>query len=213
MSEFYLTGDERFQFVMTPEEVRVKSTANFRTYNVVELGEVNIPKGEKLTAVSWRGILPGQRMTAYPFVDAGNWRSPDDAIKLLDRWRKSGTKLRLLITETPVNVDVYIKAFDTTFKGGLGNVSYDISLTAAKVLQVMTVAEADAQQPTLETAAELNDRPHMSPLENFLVNDPDTVWTAAQVLTGNGGDWASLLEKSGIVDPELVRVGTKILRR
>ena len=57
----------------------------------------------------------------YPFVKHAAWDRPDELIKIIQRWRERGTKLKLLITQTPVNLDVYIKNFGFTAKGGMGD--------------------------------------------------------------------------------------------
>ncbi|MBR1645789.1 MAG: hypothetical protein IJ685_03315 [Selenomonadaceae bacterium] len=109
------------KFCMPPEEIRVRSSASFRSYNVIEAGEIKLPKGEQLTDISWRGTLPGAGMLMYPFVKHAAWDRPDELIKIIQRWRERGTKLKLLITQTPVNLDVYIKNFGFTAKGGMGD--------------------------------------------------------------------------------------------
>ena len=213
ISEFFLRDDdgEEVQLCMPPEEIRVKSSAAFRSFNVVEAGEIKIPKGEQLTAISWRGILPGAGILNYPFVVRDAWNSPAEVIKIISRWREQGKKLKLLITQTPVNLDVYIKGFDYTAKGGQGDYNYDISFIAAKPLQVRTVAEADAQTSQRESEFGLLPRSIMEPLDGMFLGELDTIFTAAEFLTGNGGNWQSLLTKSGLVDPELVRVGTWLI--
>ena len=50
-SEIYLTNvetNEEVHLCFTPEKIKVQSDVNFRTYNIVERGEISLPKGEKL---------------------------------------------------------------------------------------------------------------------------------------------------------------------
>jgi len=199
ISEFYLTGDDtRLEFSMTPEDVRIKTGASFRSYNVIESGEIKIPKGETLSAVSWKGTLPGAAMLNYQFVKADAWQNPDDIIKTIDKWRTNGSKLKLLITQTPVNLDVYIKSFSTTHKGGLGNVDYTIDLIAAKALTVRTVGEVDSSNGSmLNSAFGLLNRQSKSK-SSVRLTQVDSIFEAAQFLTGNGGDWATLLRRNGL---------------
>ena len=210
-SEFYLTGDdEKLEFCMTPEDVKVKSTASFRTYNVIELGEIKIPKGEQLTAISWRGTLPGAAMLMHRFIKTDAWQKPDEVIKTLQKWRTSGTKLKLLVTQTPINLDVYIKSFDSTFKGALGNVEYTLDLIAAKPLQVRTVAEVDAANASnLENSFELLERSKSKIKTGVLLATVNSIYEASQILTGDGGNWQNVLLRNGIenldeIDPMIV---------
>ena len=212
ISEFYLTADgEEIQLCMPPEEIRVKSSANFRTFNVVEIGEIKIPKGEQLTAISWRGTLPGAGVLLYSSIKKAAWDRPNELIKIINRWREKGTKLKLLITQTPVNLDVYVKNFDYTAKGGLGDYSYDISFVAAKPLLVQTVAESDAARQRQQTGFELLPRATLKPRTGLHMTYLDTAWTVAQLLRGNGGDWEKLLDDNGISSPDAIDIGDVIL--
>ena len=206
-SHFYLTNTttgEMIQLCMTPEEFKVKTSANFRSYNVIEKGEVKIPKGERLTELSWSGILPGANILLYNFVFHSAWQSPRELVKDLERWRESGDKIRVLITQTPVNLDVYIKNFDTSYSGGQGNIKYELDMIAAKEMQVMTVEEADArkQEQQLQEQQELQRRAAKKAKTGCLINQINNIWDAAQILRGNGGDWQEIAERNGITgDP------------
>ncbi|MBR1805842.1 MAG: hypothetical protein IJ774_05560 [Selenomonadaceae bacterium] len=213
ISEFYLTAeaDDEIQLCMPPEEIRVKSSTNFRTFNVIELGEIKIPKGEQLTAISWRGTLPGAGVLLYSSIKKAAWDKPDELIKTINRWREKGTKLKLLITQTPVNLDVFIKSFDYTAKGGLGDYTYDINFIAAKPLLVRTVSEADAARQNQQSGFDLLTRNAMKSKTGLYMSYLDTAWTVTQLLRGNGGDWQQLLEDNGISTPDVLDIGSVIL--
>lgn len=202
-SHFYLTNTESgemIQLCMPPEEFKVKTSANFRSYNVIEKGEVKIPKGERLTELSWSGILPGANILLYNFVFHAAWQSPRELVKELERWREKGEKIRVLITQTPVNLDVYIKNFDTSYSGGQGNIKYELDLIAAKEMQVLTVEEADArkQQQQLQEQQELQRRATNKARTGCLINQINNIWDATQILRGNGGDWQEIAERNGL---------------
>ena len=208
-SEIYLTNvetDEEVHLSMTPEKVRVKTEASFRNYQIVEVGEVRIPKGEHLTQISWSGILPGAGMLLYPFLTHAAWEDPQELIKVFKRWRTEGAKLRLLITQTPINLEVYLRSFDYEASGGMGDFKYSIDLIAAKELQVMTVAEADAER---ERAAqsyqdELNSRAAMKSDAGVWIDAVDDIYAATKILTGKGSlaDVERVLDASGISSPD-----------
>lgn len=210
VSEFSLkSDDEKVIISMPPEEVRVKATSSFRTFNIVEKGEIKLPKGEQLTAISWRGILPGAGMLLYPIAFKEEWDRPKNIIDTINRWRTKGTKLKLLITQTPINLDVYVKSFDYTAKGGAGDYNYDIDLIAAKELKVLTAAEADAQRSEQENSFDLLARTALKPKIGMYISYLDTAWTAAQCLRGNG-DRMTLLSDNGLVSPDVADIGTFI---
>ena len=206
VSEFYLTNSdtgEEVNFCMPPEELRVKTSGLFRTFNVIESGEIKLPKGEQLKDISWHGLLPGAGMLMYPFIKHSAWEDPQEIIKVLERWKSGGEKLRLLVTETPVNLDVFIKSFDWRAKGGLGHYDYDIDFIAAKTLQVRTVAEADAARSQAKTDASLalRLRALKKSKAGMLIGKINTIFEVAKLLTGNGGSWDKIASGAGITQP------------
>jgi len=185
-SEFYLTNleaEEEIQLCQIPEAVKVKTGASFRSYNIVERGEIKIPKGERLTQVSWQGIFPGAGVLLYPGITHAAWDKPDEIIKDLDRWKHDGDKIKLLVTETPINLEVYIRDFEWEASGGMGNFKYSIDLIAAKDLEVMTVAEADAKRAE---QTELKSRPRQKSKIGEYISTIDDIWAVCRILTGNG---------------------------
>ena len=205
-SEFYLTNltnQEQIQLCMTPEEIKAKTETNFRTYNIIEKGEVKFPKGEKLTSLSWNGILPGANILASSFVTHAVWESPKELVKTIIRWREAGDKVKVLITQTPINMDVYIKDFDYKLSGGQGNIKYSLNLIAAKDVKIMTVEEADkARQAAKEQSAqELKNRAAMKSKTGARISKINNIWAITQIFTGNGGDWRKIADANGISDP------------
>ena len=199
-SAVYLTNlvtGEEIEFAMTPEEVRIKTSAHFRSCEVVELGEIKFPKGESLMQIGWRGLLPGANILYAPYVTHGAWDNPQELAKDLERWKSDGDKLRLLITQTPLNLEVYIKNFDCTFAGGQGNIAYDLDLIAAVDLEVLTVAEADARR---NEQAQLKSRPRQKSQLGKQIQTVDEIYSAIKILTGNGSfaDVEKIFGKNGL---------------
>lgn len=199
-SEIYLTNlgtGEIIQLCMTPEVVKARSETNFRTYNVIERGEIKMPKGEHLTTLSWSGILPGANILLSSFVTLAAWQPPRELVADLTRWRQDGDKLKVLITQTPINLDVFIKNFDYEMSGGQGNIKYTLDLVVAKEIRVMTVEEADARR---RAGQELRSRVSLKSKTGVMLGKVNNVWSAAQILLGNGGSWQELAERNGISD-------------
>ncbi len=60
---------------MLPEQLQMQSETRFATYDIMHLGEIRLPLGEKLKSFSWEGILPGESRKNEPFLQY-RWRSP-----------------------------------------------------------------------------------------------------------------------------------------
>ena len=206
-SEFYLTNldpEEELRFCMTPEKVKVQTSTRFRSYNIVELGELKIPKGEQLTRISWEGILPGAGILMYPFVTHEIYEDPQELLKVFKRWRGRGSKLKLLITQTPLNLEVYMDKFDWEASGGLGDYKYSIELVAAKDLIVRTVEEADKfrqeQKDTYEE--ELKNREKNKSKAGKRIKKIDDIYSVVKLVTGSG-DFGDILNVAGMAGLDL----------
>lgn len=92
----------RIALPLTPEKVSDKREGNFISYNILNVGEVKIPNGEKLAQFSWDGILPGVSMLGMGIVSLFDWKPPRVMIGILDGWKKNRKKLRLLVTGTAI---------------------------------------------------------------------------------------------------------------
>ena len=135
----------RIALPLPPESVKCKAETKFISYNIINVGEVKLPNGEKLTKFSWSGRLPGESMKHMRIVSAADWRSPKEIQSIFSIWRNRGKKLRLLVTGTTINHDVYLENY-TVDNSRLDTVEYSISFTHAKDIKVYTTAELNIQE-------------------------------------------------------------------
>jgi len=130
--DIYLTDletNDRLQFPMLPEKISTRTGAIFQSYNMISVGDIKLPMSNELDGASWNGIFPGRARQFQPHVRA--WREPQNIINLLDVYKTAGKKLRLMVTETPINMDAYIERFDGDYSGGFGDYNYNISFVQA----------------------------------------------------------------------------------
>jgi nucleoid-associated protein YgaU len=196
----YLTvGHTRVHFPMNPEQIQVTYAAHMESFNVLERGGISLPRGTEATQVSWDGILPGPARRHEPYVKS--WKEPKSIFYQLDRWKTDGTRARLLITETPINFDVYISQLQPTFSGGFGDMNYHIELVAARTL---TVSDGTRHRSSKSS------RSKSSAPKTYKVKPGDALFTIAKRFSGSGSNWPQLysLNKSVIgPNPNLLKVG------
>jgi hypothetical protein len=191
---------------MLPEEIRVQTGPIFQSYTIMAIGNVKLPYGEELTGFSWQGILPGKVRENDPFVL--EWRNPHEIQGIWSMYRARGKKLRLLVTETPINHDVYMGPYDVTYQGGHGDYYYSINLVEAKDLFInessspspaQPPAAADSPQeppppPLSNTPPPGQERPEPPPPPTHTVNSGDTLWAIAQRKLGAGNRYREIFE-------------------
>lgn len=220
VADVYLTNQEtgeRIALSWVPEKISVKEAAQFQSYNIIERGEVKLPKGNRLSAVSWSAIFPGEKRTDAGYVKSANWQEPSELIGMLQAWRESGDKLNVLITQTNVNLDVYIKEFSYSYEGGMGDAKYSIDLIAAEDLLVKTVAEVDAEKAAAAAQSKsgippLGTRAKLPVPTSATSRVGQTLWSIAEQKLGGGAKWAELyaMNRAKVKNVDELKAGTKL---
>lgn len=190
-----LTTNSRFTFPMIPQSIDVESGTAFQSYDIMEIGEVKFPYGQKLTRISWSGMFPGVRRMASGAGYIVAVKDPKAVQSWFDELIKNGSKCRLLITETPINLDVYVEDYTMTYEGGYGDYMYEISFAQARDLKVKTEANIVDPAPPPQ-----NNRPADPPKNTYTVVGGDTLWGIAEKYLGSGSRWQEIynLNKSTI---------------
>lgn len=172
---FYLASvdqSRRIQLPINPERITANTGARVLSFETIVSGEIAIPRGKKIARISWEGFFPGDQRQRLGIIP--NWTPPAELVDQLQRWRDTGEKLRLLVTETPLNVDVYIDSFEHSYAGGHGDISYRLELVQARTLQVY--AEGETAEPDRGGVV----RSVPPPPQTYTVKPGDTLWTIAK---------------------------------
>ncbi|WOC33484.1 MULTISPECIES: LysM peptidoglycan-binding domain-containing protein [Caproicibacterium] len=125
------------RFPTLPQEVSISTTATFQSYNIINLGNTVLPDGTDLKSITWDGTLYGTGREECLGTAMREWQDPEDVSKRIQGWEESHQKLRLNITETWINYDVYVKSFKPQLTGGFGDISYSLELTEARLPQIL----------------------------------------------------------------------------
>ncbi len=148
-------------------------------------------------------------------VSAADWRSPKEIQSIFSIWRNRGKKLRLLVTGTTINHDVYLENY-TVDNSRLDTVEYSISFTHAKDIKVFTTAELNIQDTT-QVPQTTNDRAASSEAASetpqkttYTVKPGDNLWTISKKLMGSGARYSELYEANKSIigsNPNLIYPG------
>jgi len=123
---------ERIEFTR-PERARLSLGAQTTTFNILDLGEVVIPRGIKSARISWDATFFGDArarsvvgqvfdisnnafLTApLPIRELITWRPPLEFEGILGGLLSTGEFVRLVITESTIDLTVLVSQFDTTY--------------------------------------------------------------------------------------------------
>lgn len=163
--DLYITEKEtgtQIALSLLPDSVKTKTSTSTISYSFIDVGEVKAPNGQSLRQFSWSGNFLGESRSNLPFIKKQFYMAPKEIINIIEMWREKGTRLVLMLTETNLNVEVFLSSFNYEWIGGMGDAKYDITFTEAKDIIVMTTLEANISQDAQNTNISHDTRPASS---------------------------------------------------
>ncbi len=213
--DFYLIDPSgpQLHLPVNPEEVTIRREKRYETVNIVNLGEVDFPTGEKLKEISFSSFFPRDYDPGY--CRYPNLPDPQEAMNQLTAWTASKKPVRLIITKTAVNVLVLVMAHVSYFRGGEpGDVYYDLTLRTWREVKVRTAAEMIAPAVSPEMVQQ-RPRPDLKPVPKVYVVKPgDTLWKIAKLQLGDGNKYLAIYNANKAVigpDPNKIIPGMKLV--
>ena len=184
--DIFITDTEtkrKVQLPSLPEKVVLTLQKKYATYSILDLGGISLPSGRELSGVSWDGVFYGESRKNFPFIR--NWMSPKEIQTILTEWRDNGHVLKLIITDTPINIDVTLSTFEGIYGGGFGDYEYSISFLEYREPEVTVGKNTSLAQTTKRPASNTNSR-------TYTVKSGDCLWKIAQKYYGNGSKWTNI---------------------
>jgi len=214
MDFYLLSPDNRdLHFPVNPSELTVHGEKQIETVNIINIGEIDFPTGDKRAEIRFSSFFPQD-------YDSGYCRYPDipdprEAIEQLITWRNAGKPVRLIITDSPVNTLVLIKSVPYMVVGGQpGDIYFDIEMRTWREVKVRTAAEVGAVAAVAGTNSQ-RPRPDTKPVPKVYVVKPgDNLFKIAKLQLGAGSKWQDIYNNNKSVvgpDPGLIKPGMKLV--
>lgn len=203
--EFWLSFNnfqEKLQLPVNPGEYRLSTSKKNKIVEILDLGDINLIGGEGLAEIQITSIFPREYL---PYCSYMNIPAPYMAIELIEKWKQSGKPIRLIITDTTINMAVSIETFEYGETGGNRDVTYTLTLKEyrfVKVTQVNNIEESSPRQITQE-----------SPVF-YVVKTGDTLYIISKRLTGTGDNWRQIYDANKAIigaDPKIIIPGQKLV--
>ncbi|EKN35929.1 lysM domain protein, partial [Clostridium botulinum CFSAN001627] len=125
-------GEEGFILPVLPEKIEFDEDGNNKTYDIINLGEINTINLPKLTEISFESFFP---LNKGPYVSSEQLFSPSFYIAKIREWRDKKQKIRFIFTGSPLEInDLFtIESFKPSEEGGeVGDIHYSIELKRYK---------------------------------------------------------------------------------
>lgn len=183
---------EKLVFPVNPPSVRISSGGTqFHDFNVVKGGERTIIGDVRMEEISFSSFFPRHYDSGLcEYVDIP---SPYDAIKTIQRWRKTKRPVRLIITDLGINLPVTIRKFEYEERGGEpGDIYFDISFKEFAFIQIREIEQVTGNTTTVSSSTSRPDLA-VNPV-TYQVKAGDCLWLIANKFYGKGSRWEEIYQ-------------------
>jgi len=214
--DIYLIDSDgnKFQFPVNPPQIQIQREKQYETVNIMRLGEIDFPQAEKIKEISFSSFLPAYD-SGDPFPSYCRYPLPSDwnpqiVMNQINDMMLSKKPLRLIISDTAVNVLVFVSTHNSSFMGGeVGDIYFDLTCRTYREVKVRTTSE-DVQQSVLT-----DNRPDTKATPTtYSVKTSDTLYKIAKLVLGDGGRWRDIYNLNQSVigsDPNTIQVGQELV--
>lgn len=202
--EIYLgTDNDKIRFPVVPSSIGVNRSNNIDTESVIKLGEVPIFNGTSLKTIELTSFFPNQE---YSFCDYTGFMKPYEFSDKIQKWMYEGKPLRIIITDSPTNMQCLIQQFDTVEQDGTRDLYFTLNLLEYRSIEVPTLSDNNsnnssdnATRPSeANTNANTQQRTHK-------VKKGDCLWDIAQKYYGKGSLYPKIKEANKSKYPSLAK--------
>lgn len=194
-----------------PSEFNIPREINSSAFNVEGYGEVNFIGKRKLQTIGISSFFPKE---AYYFCQYTKFPEPYDCVNLISKWQDNGEPIRLIISETPINMECSIERFEYGENDGTSDVNFQLDLKEYRRIEAacetvgkwgysydkVSVGDANSIINTVRPVTKTIPK-------NYTVKSKDTLFHIAKKFTGSGMNYKNIAEKNNIKNPDKIYVG------
>lgn len=127
-------GSEELTLPVTPWKYSITTSQNNKVVDILDFGEALLFGNAKLQKLKFSCFFPDQeRHEEHKYV-VGDKFSPKECIDQIIKWKESKKPVRVIITDSPVNLMMGIMDFNYNERDGTRDIWYDISFNEYKEL-------------------------------------------------------------------------------
>lgn len=148
-------GTQQLTLPVTPWKYQITTSQNNKIIDILDFGEALLFGNAKLKRLKFSCFFPNQDRHQYHKYVVGDALSPKACIDQIIKWKEAKKPVRVIITDSPVNLMMGIMEFNYSERDGTRDIWYDISSTEYKELNMPA---ANNTNPVDDTS-NLTDRP------------------------------------------------------
>lgn len=134
--DIYLSINNRAEVIklpVVPEEFTIQSPFNNDTLNTIKQGDIKLIGLRGLKTLSFQSFFPSKNYSFLRDKTYKGWQY----VEKIEAWRDKRIPVRLIITDTPINMLITIDSFDYGVKTGK-DIYYTLSLSEFKPISLNT---------------------------------------------------------------------------
>lgn len=115
-----------------PKDFKIQSGMKNETYDTISIGEIKLIGLPTLRAISLSSFFPSKD---YPFLRDKTYKAWE-YVDMINEWKERRVPIRIIITDTPVNMACTIESFEYGEQDGSQDVYYTLSLSEFKFIEL-----------------------------------------------------------------------------
>lgn len=184
------SNNEKFIVPVTPRNYEVKTAQDNETIDILDFGEAMLFGNAKLKRLSFSCFFPNPKHN-YPFV-VGDIKTPNEWVELLTKWKEAKKPVRVIITDSPVNLMMGLKEFTYREQDGSRDIYYKVSFIEYKELNTPS---ANNEKQIDETTG-LKKRTDEPEKPESWVDKADDILDASKKVYGDYSHWRNIVQSN-----------------
>lgn len=124
--------EQVIQLPIVPSEFKIPSPQNHETYTTINQGDIKLIGQRGLKSLTIDSFFPAKD---YPFARDKTYKGWE-YYEIIESWIDRRIPIRLIITNTPINMAVVIDNFEAGVQDGSGDVYYSLALSEFKFIKL-----------------------------------------------------------------------------
>lgn len=194
---------EKLILPVTPASYEMQTGQNNRIVDIIEFGEAQLFGNPALKRLKFSSFFPSPTHE-YPFV-VGDNKTPAECVEMLTKWKEAKAPIRVIISDTNINLIMALKQFDYSERDGSRDIYYTLSFIEYKELNT-PMANNDKQ-----TAEETGQKERAADMETpdtvTLTDKVNDVLDASKKAYGDYTHYRNIIQSNNIKDLAINNIG------
>jgi LysM repeat protein len=207
-------GKESIQLPVNPPVFHISDGSSITTIETIGLGEITMIGKGRLIEITLESHFPAEIGRYLHFLNdveiayVTEARTPYEYISILKRWKTLEKAIRLIITDTPVNIPVVIENLTYSEEGGSRDVKYELQLREYRSYELRPTTDGQkVVAASKDTKQSRKDQ--IAPNGVYVVKAGDSLWKIAKMVYGDGSRYKEIMTRNKLKS-DLILVGQRL---